>query len=99
MLYSLTSQRRISIILLLCFSIFSAGLPLSGAIANAGSERAQPSANGDADEQPPSEASLTIYNQDFAVVRQSLPLQLLAGVNSIHFADTTARVETDSVIL
>src|SRR5712671_4294157 len=96
MLYSLTSQRRISITLL-CFLISSAGLPLSGAIA--GPKAAESVAQSAAAEQPASEASLTIYNQNFAVVRQSLPLQLLAGVNSIHFADTTARVETDSVIL
>ncbi|MBI2682259.1 MAG: hypothetical protein HYX26_03430 [Acidobacteriales bacterium] len=45
------------------------------------------------------EASLTIYNQNFAAVRQYVPLQLGPGLNLVHFSDTTAHVETDSVIL
>ncbi len=43
--------------------------------------------------------SLTIYNQDFAVVRDTVPLDLKAGVNNVSFADTTAQLEPDSVIL
>ena len=43
--------------------------------------------------------SLTIYNQNFAVVRETLSLDLKAGVTNVRFADTTAHVETDSVIL
>ncbi len=43
--------------------------------------------------------SLTIYNQNFAVVRDTVPLDLKAGLNHAQFADTTAQVETDSVIL
>ncbi|HTY89423.1 MAG TPA: hypothetical protein VMB80_18380 [Candidatus Acidoferrum sp.] len=43
--------------------------------------------------------ALTIYNQDFAVVRDSVPLDLKSGVNSVRYADATARVEPDSVIL
>ena len=43
--------------------------------------------------------ALTIYNQNFAVVREVVPLDLKSGVNAIKFADTTAHVETDSVIL
>ena len=43
--------------------------------------------------------SLTIYNQNFAVVRDTVPLDLKAGVTNVRFADTTAHVETDSVIL
>jgi len=43
--------------------------------------------------------SLTIYNQNFAVVRDTVALDLKAGVTNIRFADTTAHVETDSVIL
>ncbi len=45
------------------------------------------------------EPALTIYNQDFAVVRETIPLDLDRGVNSVRFADTTAHVEPDSVIL
>lgn len=43
--------------------------------------------------------ALTIYNQNFAVVRDIVPLDLKQGVNDIHFTDTTAHLETDSVIL
>jgi hypothetical protein len=43
--------------------------------------------------------SLTIYNADFAVVRQPLQLELSPGVNHITFADATAHIEPDSVIL
>jgi hypothetical protein len=43
--------------------------------------------------------ALTIYNQNFAVVRDTVPLDLKSGVNDISFADTTAHLEPDSVIL
>lgn len=43
--------------------------------------------------------SLTIYNQDFAVVRDSVPLNLKSGVNDVRYTDATAQVEPDSVIL
>jgi hypothetical protein len=43
--------------------------------------------------------ALTIYNQDFAVVRDNVPLDLKSGVNNVRYADATARVEPDSVIL
>jgi len=43
--------------------------------------------------------ALTIYNQNFAVVRDIVPLDLKAGVNDVHFTETTAHLETDSVIL
>jgi hypothetical protein len=44
-------------------------------------------------------ASLTIYNQNFAVVRQSVPLALTSGINRLSVSDTTAHLEPDSVIL
>jgi len=44
-------------------------------------------------------ADLTIYNQNFAVVRDTVPLDLKAGVNEVRFAGVTAQVEADSVIL
>jgi hypothetical protein len=44
-------------------------------------------------------AALTIYNQQFAVVRQKLPLDLRSGVNHIQVTDITAHLEPDSVIL
>jgi len=43
--------------------------------------------------------ALTIYNQNFAVVRDSVPLDLKAGVNDVRYPDATAQVEPDSVIL
>jgi hypothetical protein len=43
--------------------------------------------------------SLTIYNQNFAVVRDTVPLDLKAGANSVRYAGATAQVEPDSVIL
>lgn len=45
------------------------------------------------------EPALTIYNQNFAVVRDSVPLDLQPGVNRVSFANTTAHLEPDSVIL
>lgn len=45
------------------------------------------------------ETSLTIYNQNFGVVRDVVPLDLQQGVNQARFADTTAHLEPDSVIL
>ncbi len=43
--------------------------------------------------------ALTIYNQNFAVIRQTLPLDLKAGNNTVRFSGVTAQVEPDSVIL
>ena len=45
------------------------------------------------------EPALTIYNQNFAVVRDTVPLDLKAGANAVRYADATAQVEPDSVIL
>jgi len=45
------------------------------------------------------EPALTIYNQSFAIVRDTVPLDLQAGVNSIRYTGATAQVEPDSVIL
>jgi hypothetical protein len=43
--------------------------------------------------------ALTIYNQNFAVIRETIPLDLNAGNNSVRFSGATAQVEPDSVIL
>lgn len=45
------------------------------------------------------DAQLTIYNQNFAVVRVLIPLDLHAGENRLQFTDTTAFLEPSSVIL
>src|SRR5580704_9941996 len=49
--------------------------------------------------QQSSQPSLTIYNQNFAVVRQQLPLDLKSGENQISVNDITMHLEPDSVIL
>ncbi|MEO5957971.1 MAG: DUF4139 domain-containing protein [Opitutaceae bacterium] len=43
--------------------------------------------------------ALTVYNQGFAVIRERVPLDLRAGENTVRFADATAQVEPDSVVL
>ena len=43
--------------------------------------------------------TLTIYNQDFAVVRQRLRLNLQSGVTKVRYEEITAQVEPDSVVL
>ena len=43
--------------------------------------------------------SLTIYNQNFAVIRQEIPLDLKSGTTSVRLTDITAHLEPDSVIL
>jgi hypothetical protein len=48
---------------------------------------------------PSSPPSLTIYNQDYGLVRQSVPLQLQAGVNQVSFDNVTSYLEPSSVIL
>ncbi len=45
------------------------------------------------------EPSVTIYNQRFGVVRESIHLDLQQGVNQVTFNDTTAHLEPDSVML
>ena len=43
--------------------------------------------------------ALTIYNGGYAVVRETLPIDLKSGINQVSFAGATAKVEADSVIL
>ncbi|MEO8657876.1 MAG: hypothetical protein ABI693_05370 [Bryobacteraceae bacterium] len=43
--------------------------------------------------------ALTIYNQNFAVIRETIPLTLKAGTSSVNFSGATAHVEPDSVML
>jgi hypothetical protein len=46
-----------------------------------------------------SQPALTIYNQNFAVVRDTFPIDLKQGINNVRFTETTAHLEPDSVIL
>jgi hypothetical protein len=41
--------------------------------------------------------AVTIYNQDFAVVRETLPLDLHAGSNTVRFSGATAHLEPDHI--
>ncbi|HKW99073.1 MAG TPA: DUF4139 domain-containing protein [Bryobacteraceae bacterium] len=43
--------------------------------------------------------ALTIYNQQFAVVRETIPLNLKQGANQVEFTGTTAQLEPQSVML
>lgn len=43
--------------------------------------------------------SLTVYNQNFALVREPISLDLRVGINNIHFSNVTAHVEPESVVL
>ena len=45
------------------------------------------------------EPALTLYNQNFAVVREKVPLTLQRGVNQVRFSDATSQLEPESVIL
>src|SRR6185312_4382904 len=52
--------------------------------------------------QSPSAATptqLTIYNQDFAVARTTIPLDLHAGTNEVLTTNVTSQLEPDSVVL
>jgi hypothetical protein len=45
------------------------------------------------------QTSLTIYNQNFAVVRDQVPLDLQPGENTVTYSGVTAQMEPDSVVL
>jgi hypothetical protein len=47
----------------------------------------------------PAGPALTVYNQDFAVVRDTVPLDLKPGVNQVRYSGVTTQVEPDSVVL
>jgi hypothetical protein len=52
-----------------------------------------------AQQDPQSPVALTIYNQDFAVARTSIDLDLHPGLNEITSTGVTSRLEPDSVVL
>jgi hypothetical protein len=49
--------------------------------------------------QQASQPSLTIYNQEFAVVREQIALDLKSGSNQLNVNDITMHLEPDSVVL
>lgn len=50
-------------------------------------------------QQDPQPVALTIYNQNFAVARTSIDLDLHPGVNEVTTTHVTSRLEPDSVVL
>lgn len=67
-------------------------------IAGIGLDAGLPTANAQPTPvRPP--VALTIYNQNFGVVREVVPLNLKQGVNELHFDDISAHLEPDSIIL
>jgi hypothetical protein len=48
---------------------------------------------------PAGAPALTIYNQNFFVARERLPMELKPGVNQVEYAGIAAHLEPDSVIL
>jgi hypothetical protein len=45
------------------------------------------------------ETMITIYNQNFAMIREVISLDLKTGTNSVRYAGATAQVEADSIML
>ncbi len=43
--------------------------------------------------------AITVYNQNFGVVRDTVPLDLKAGVSDVSYSGVTAQLEPESVIL
>jgi hypothetical protein len=64
-------------------------------MGGAGARQSKEAAKNDAAMSP----ALTIYNQQFAVVRHGLALDLKAGQNHVEVTDITGHVEPDSVFL
>ncbi len=60
---------------------------------------AQTASSQAASSQAASNSALTIYNQNFAVVRQTVPLNLTPGLNHVTVSDITFHLEPDSVVL
>ncbi|MEX2262199.1 MAG: hypothetical protein WD696_09620 [Bryobacteraceae bacterium] len=45
------------------------------------------------------QTALTVYNQNFGVIRDVVPLDLMQGVNQVRYTGATAYLEPESVIL
>ena len=69
------------------------------ALISAGGAKILSCTSVDATTKSTSDLALTIYNQNFAVVRQPVALNFESGLSHMRFSDITAHVEPDSVIL
>lgn len=47
----------------------------------------------------PADSAITIYNENFAVVRETLSLDLTEGINSVEFSEITSQLEPSSIVL
>src|SRR5215468_1529162 len=65
--------------------------------AGASRQATAPDTSGETAAEPAS--SLTIYNANFFVARELVPLDLKPGVNEASYAGVAAHLEPDSVIL
>jgi len=77
---------------ILSFSMFTTAF-------SAQAETRQTAAPQEGQQASDSSPALTIYNQNFFVAREYLPLELNSGVNHVNFNGITAHLEPDSVIL
>jgi hypothetical protein len=82
-------------------SLFVLFVVLNFRISNASAAQAAGRVGGAQTEQTSDDgaAALTIYNQNFFVAREYVPLDLKAGVNEAHYTGVAAHLEPDSVIL
>jgi hypothetical protein len=81
--------------LLVLFLIFNLRLP-NAAAASPETQSQQNAAEQTSDEDA---AALTIYNQNFFVAREHVPLDLKPGVNEAQYTGVAAHLEPDSVVL
>ena len=91
-----TAQRfALSVLCASCAVILGVGLVHSAVLMRTSSTHNSNPVKDQSDDSP----ALTIYNQKFAVVRQTLPLELKPGANNVEVTDITSHLEPDSVIL
>jgi hypothetical protein len=72
---------------------------LAAFVLSAAAQTSDPARGKTVDSAAGSPPALTIYNQNFAVVRERVPLDLKAGVNQVTFSGATLHLEPDSVVL
>ncbi len=87
-------MKKLGLMLLCCVYVV---LPLQANSGSAGD--AAPTAVQEKANHETNAPALTIYNQNFFVARERLPMDLKPGVNHVEFAEVAAHVEPDSVIL
>jgi hypothetical protein len=95
------NNRSISNRVLVAVSALSLALSTSSVVAQITTAPIPPGANGTLSRSSPEtgQPGLTIYNQNFGVVRQSVHLDLQSGLNRMQVGDLTSALEPDSVVL